>query len=93
MKTDDRVRGVTVALLAAALFGASTPINKLLLGRIDPLLIAGSCILGRVWVWLGGLVYEASWQKVKIARPSCSGEIYRCSAPRLWRVVSLRLFC
>src|SRR5258707_9053754 len=46
MKTDDRGRGVTAALVAAALFGASTPFSKLLLGRIDPLLLAGILYLG-----------------------------------------------
>ncbi|VFU16287.1 DMT family transporter [Methylocella tundrae] len=33
--------GVALALLSAALFGASTPIAKLLLGTIDPWLLAG----------------------------------------------------
>ena len=46
MRTDEGKAGVTVALLAAALFGASTPVNKLLLGRIDPLLLAGLLYLG-----------------------------------------------
>src|SRR5260370_24289555 len=56
MKTDDRGRGVTAALLAAALFGASTPINKLLLGRVDPLLLAGLLYLGSgvgLATWIG----------------------------------------
>jgi drug/metabolite transporter (DMT)-like permease len=46
MKIDDRTRGVTVAILAAVLFGASTPFSKLLLGQIDPLLLAGLLYLG-----------------------------------------------
>ena len=46
VKTDDRIRGVMAALLAAALFGASTPFSKLLLGRVDPLLLAGLLYLG-----------------------------------------------
>jgi drug/metabolite transporter (DMT)-like permease len=56
MKTDDRVQGVTAALLAAALFGASTPFSKLLLGRIDPLLLAGLLYLGSgvgLATWIG----------------------------------------
>src|SRR6266404_4576184 len=56
MKTDDRVRCVTAALLAAALFGASTPFSKLLLGRIDPLLLAGLLYLGSgvgLATWIG----------------------------------------
>jgi drug/metabolite transporter (DMT)-like permease len=56
MKTDDRKRGVMAALLAAALFGASTPFSKLLLGSIDPLLLAGLLYLGSgvgLALWIG----------------------------------------
>ena len=38
--------GVAYALLAAALFGASTPFAKLLVGRVDPILLAGLLYLG-----------------------------------------------
>jgi drug/metabolite transporter (DMT)-like permease len=38
--------GVGIALLAAALFGASTPFAKLLLGEISPILLAGLLYLG-----------------------------------------------
>jgi drug/metabolite transporter (DMT)-like permease len=38
--------GVGVAILAAALFGASTPFAKLLLGEIPPVLLAGLLYLG-----------------------------------------------
>jgi drug/metabolite transporter (DMT)-like permease len=38
--------GVPVALLSAALFGASTPFAKLLLGSVDPWLLAGLLYLG-----------------------------------------------
>jgi drug/metabolite transporter (DMT)-like permease len=38
--------GVPIALLSAALFGASTPLAKLLLGRVDPWLLAGLLYLG-----------------------------------------------
>src|SRR6201982_500067 len=60
MKTDNRGRGAMAALLAAALFGASTPFSKLLLGRIDPLLLAGILYLGSGiglsgWIALQGL--------------------------------------
>jgi hypothetical protein len=52
----DRARGVT-----AALFGASTPFSKLLLGQIDPLLLAGLLYLGSGvgmagWIGLRGLL-------------------------------------
>jgi drug/metabolite transporter (DMT)-like permease len=39
-------RGVGAALLAAALFGASTPVAKLLLGELAPALLAGLLYLG-----------------------------------------------
>lgn len=39
-------RGVPAALGAAALFGASTPLAKLLLGAMDPWLLAGILYLG-----------------------------------------------
>ena len=38
--------GILLALLSAALFGASTPFAKLLLGAIDPWLLAGLLYLG-----------------------------------------------
>lgn len=38
--------GIVLALLSALLFGASTPIAKLLLGAIDPWLLAGLLYLG-----------------------------------------------
>jgi drug/metabolite transporter (DMT)-like permease len=56
MKIDDRTRGVGVAILAAVLFGASTPFSKLLLGQIEPLLLAGLLYLGSgsgLMLWLG----------------------------------------
>jgi drug/metabolite transporter (DMT)-like permease len=34
-------RGVVLAIAAAVLFGASTPLSKILLGRLDPILLAG----------------------------------------------------
>jgi hypothetical protein len=38
--------GPLLALTSAALFGASTPVAKLLLGVTDPLLLAGLLYLG-----------------------------------------------
>jgi len=38
--------GVAAALGAALLFGASTPLAKLLLGEVDPWLLAGFLYLG-----------------------------------------------
>jgi drug/metabolite transporter (DMT)-like permease len=38
--------GVPVAIAAAVLFGASTPFSKILLARVDPMLLAGLLYLG-----------------------------------------------
>lgn len=38
--------GVSFAIAAAVLFGASTPVSKILLGRLDPILLAGLLYLG-----------------------------------------------
>jgi drug/metabolite transporter (DMT)-like permease len=38
--------GVSFALVAALLFGASTPVAKMLLGAVDPVLLAGLLYLG-----------------------------------------------
>jgi drug/metabolite transporter (DMT)-like permease len=52
-----RRRAIAFALIAAALFGASTPLAKLLLGATSPLLLAGLLYLGAgvgLLVWLRG---------------------------------------
>ena len=41
-----RARGVVCAIAAAGLFGASTPFAKLLVGHVDPVLLAGLLYLG-----------------------------------------------
>jgi drug/metabolite transporter (DMT)-like permease len=38
--------GIILALLSAALFGASTPFAKLLLGMVDPWMVAGLLYMG-----------------------------------------------
>src|SRR5258708_4432388 len=78
MKTDDRGRGVTVALLAAALFGASTPFSKLLLGRIDPLLLAGILYLGSGiglagWIGLQRLRAKSKNREAQLQRRDLPG--------------------
>src|SRR5262249_39744492 len=50
--------GIVYALAPAALFGASTPFAKLLVGQVDPVLLAGLLYLGSgcglsAWRWLG----------------------------------------
>ena len=60
MITASRTRhapGVAYALAAAALFGASTPFAKLLVGSVDPILLAGLLYLGSgcglfAWRWV-----------------------------------------
>ena len=44
--SENRPTGVACALASAALFGASTPLAKLLLGATDPWLLAGMLYLG-----------------------------------------------
>jgi drug/metabolite transporter (DMT)-like permease len=47
--------GILFALLSAALFGASTPLAKALLGEISPWLLAGLLYLGSgSWGRCGG---------------------------------------
>ena len=50
-------RAVLPALFAALLFGASTPLAKLLAGNMSPLLLAGLLYLGSgsgltLWFWI-----------------------------------------
>ena len=45
-RTKHNYNGPVLALSSAILFGASTPIAKLLLGITDPLLLAGLLYLG-----------------------------------------------
>jgi drug/metabolite transporter (DMT)-like permease len=52
---DQKWRGILYALAAAVLFGASTPLSKLLLGEIDAWLLAGILYLG---AGLGLLAYQ-----------------------------------
>lgn len=52
-----RSRAIAFALLSAALFGASTPLAKLLLGTTSPLMLAGLLYLGAgigLLAWLRG---------------------------------------
>lgn len=68
MKIEGPTRGVMVAILAAVLFGASTPFSKMLLGQIDPLLLAGLLYLGSgiglaVWICFQQLVLKSKNQE------------------------------
>src|ERR1700747_2716981 len=71
MKLEGPTRGVTGAILAVALFGASTPFSKLLLGRIDPLLLAGLLYLGSgiglaLWIGFQRLVVKSKNHKARL---------------------------
>ena len=52
-RTKHDYNGPVLALSSAVLFGASTPIAKLLLGITDPRLLAGLLYLGSVWPRIG----------------------------------------
>jgi drug/metabolite transporter (DMT)-like permease len=57
-----RLTGISFAVLAAVLFGASTPFSKILLGKTQPVLLAGLLYLGSgvgLAVWSG----LHSWSK------------------------------
>jgi drug/metabolite transporter (DMT)-like permease len=73
MKTDDRVRGITAAMLAAALFGVSTPFSKLLLGHVNPMLLAGLLYLGSgigltAWIGLRRFLAKTTTHEARLRR-------------------------
>ena len=62
-------RNVLFALLAAALFGASTPFAKLLVGNISPVLLAGLLYLGSgLGLTIIRLVRDRGWQASGLTR-------------------------
>jgi hypothetical protein len=73
MKIGDRTRGIGLAILAAGLFGASTPFSKLLLGQIEPLLLAGLLYLGSgigltLWLATRRLMIKATARETGLHR-------------------------
>jgi drug/metabolite transporter (DMT)-like permease len=59
--THASLRGALLGLSAAALFGLSPPVHKLLLGAVEPLLLAGLSYLGAAGgLWLHRLVSPPS---------------------------------
>jgi drug/metabolite transporter (DMT)-like permease len=82
---DDRIRGAASGLVAAALFGASAPLSKLLLPGSDPLALAGLLYMG------AGLGLSLQRFAVRRVRPVRRAEARlrrrtrRCSPELSWR--------
>ena len=59
-------RSVLYALAAAALFGASTPFAKLLVGEISPLLLGGLLYLGSgMGLSVARIIRDRGWAQVR----------------------------
>ena len=74
--------GVLLALLSAALFGASTPLAKLLLGAVDPWMLAGLLYLG---AGLGLAAVHLSRAALRL--PAAEAPLRRADAPWLALVI------
>jgi drug/metabolite transporter (DMT)-like permease len=74
--------GIALALLSALLFGASTPLAKLLLGVVDPWMMAGLLYLG---AGLGLAVVHASRAALRI--PAVEAPLRRSDMPWLALVI------
>ena len=62
-------RNIVYALLAAALFGASTPFAKLLIGEVSPVLLGGLLYLSSgLGLTLARLVRDRGWKASGLAR-------------------------
>jgi drug/metabolite transporter (DMT)-like permease len=68
--------GIAYALLGAALFGASTPIAKLLVGEIGPLMLAGLLYAGS-GLGLGAWHLLRQWIRPTVARPKFAAIDYK----------------
>jgi drug/metabolite transporter (DMT)-like permease len=65
--------GAWYALFAAFLFGASTPLSKILLGRLQPVFLAGVLYLGSgvglsLWSWLRRRTHDESQTEAGLRR-------------------------
>jgi drug/metabolite transporter (DMT)-like permease len=74
--------GIVFALGAAILFGASTPLSKMLLGSVDPWLLAGVLYLG---AGAGLLLFQ--WIRVAVGLPAAEAPLKRSDLPWLVAVV------
>ena len=75
--------GVPLALASAALFGASTPFAKLLLGSVDPWLLAGLLYLG---AGLGLALVQLARSALRL--PAAEAPLRRADLPWLAAVVA-----
>jgi hypothetical protein len=71
--------GVVKALAAAALFGASTPLAKLLVGAVPPVLLAGLLYLGSGI----GLLAWFLWRRLRADHPAREAALTRRDLPWL----------
>ena len=81
--------GVLLALLSAALFGASTPLAKIVLGSVDPWTMAGLLYLG---AGLGLAVCAAFLEKLcafRLLKLRCAVGICLGWPLSLWRAALL----
>ena len=74
--------GAPLALGSAMLFGASAPLSKLLIGSVDPWLLAGILYLGA-----GGGLAIVHWGRPLIGLPSPEARLQRTDLPWLAAVV------
>ena len=74
--------GIVFALGAALLFGASTPLSKILLGAVDPWLLAGVLYLG---AGAGLLLFQ--WIRAVLGLPAAEAPLKRSDLPWLVAVV------
>lgn len=68
--------GIAYALLGAALFGASTPIAKVLVGEIGPLMLAGLLYAGS-GLGLGLWMLLRRWLRPVVGRPGLAAADYK----------------
>src|SRR5262245_24112463 len=68
MATPEEVRGATSGLFAAALFGASAPLSKLILPRTEPIMLAALLYLGAGAAISVIRLFARSEREAKLAR-------------------------
>jgi drug/metabolite transporter (DMT)-like permease len=76
-RTGTSLTGVSFAMLAAVLFGASTPFSKILLGKTDPVLLAGL-------LYLSSGVGLTVWSLFRSRSKSGSGEARLKGSDAFW---------